>query len=232
MEPSTYRGLTFLLSLGALPIACNPEKGGTTDGGSGGTTADDGTSSDGGVTTSGSTGAGSTDTGSTGSTDTGGTSGACAAYVAFKVMCDPSLAGMEAQLLADCETERKKTAIIYGEACVAPLDAANECVAMSGCGAQDPCTAEWMAVENCLPEPGPVCQAYAAKVVECMPGTNLEFEAGSCQADLNDVQYYSGPGCGAAYEEYYACIAELSCSELAMDVFCDPQVKKLEAECV
>lgn len=238
MDPSTVRGLTFLFSLGTLPVACNPEKSDTTGGdSSGGSTSTDGagstsapTSTEGG--TDGASDGGPTEGTGAGATDTGGAGGVCTTYVAFQIQCNPSLAGMEAQLLDECEVERIKTATIYGEACVAPLDAALECVAMTDCAAQDPCAAEWTAVQDCLPAPGPLCQAYAAKVVECIPGTNLEFEGGSCQAYLNDIFYYSGAACGAAYEEYYACINELSCSELEMDIFCDSQAQKIEATCM
>lgn len=248
MDPSTYRGLTFLLSLGALPIACNPEKNDTTDGGTGGGTTgtttgattdattgaasitDGGSGSDG-VTDSG--GSGGTTSGSTGvgDTDTGGASGVCEALTAFQVMCDPSLAGMEADLLAECEDQRKVTKIARGDACLAMQDAAFECVAMSTCDTVDMCQAVSESAADCLPEPGAGCKAYAEKFVMCMPGEDPAKVGGYCQSGLNYSIYLYGPACGAATEELYACLAGLSCGDLLMGIGCDMESMTAGAAC-
>ena len=241
MDPSTYRGLTFLLSLGALPIACNPEKNDTTDGGTGGTTTgtttgttgDESSSnvvSDSGPTegTSGVTTSGGTSTG-----ETGGTDGACASYIAFSVMCDASLAGMEAQLLAECEADRKRTAAARGDACLALSDALRACLGMSAdCADPTACKAEEMAESACLPEPGEACKAYAAKYVECVPGEDPGYIAGLCQSGINYSAYDFGPACGAATEDYYVCLGGLSCNAFKMGTGCDAQVMMLDTLCM
>ncbi len=245
MDPSTYRGLTFLLSLGALPIACNPEKNDTTDGGTGGTTtgatttgattdATGGESSGDLVTDSGPTGgtSGVTTSGSTGAGETtGGAGDTCDALVAFQVMCDPSLAGMEADLLAECQDQRKVTKIARGDACLAMLDAAFECVVMSTCDTVGMCEALSESAAYCLPEPGMACKAYAAKFVECMPGEDPTKVGGYCQSGLNYSVYLYGPTCGTATEELYACLGGLSCGDLLMGIGCDAESMAADAAC-
>jgi hypothetical protein len=63
----------------------------------------------------------------------------------------------------------------------------------------------------------PVCQAYASKVVECSPqyAGSEGMIAYDCGCMLEYYAAYYGPACVGAIEDYYACIAQTSCQELA-----------------
>lgn len=220
MEPSTCRSLAFLLSLGTLPLACKPEPGDTTDGGT------DGTSS-------GTDSAGSTDTPTTATTDGSGTpdpGNLCQTYVALEVKCDPTLAGMEPMLLAECQKDLTQFAAIRGPACVALLEQFLACRETS-CD-EKACAAEAEAVETCYPEPGEVCQAFGAKQFECFP-TNYDaaYFAGYCQYSINYGAYVSGAACSAAFEEQFACLSALSCGELQNGVPCSAEDDKVFELC-
>lgn len=252
MDPSTYRGLTFLLSLGALPIACNPEKNDTTDGGTGGGTTGttngattgattgaasvtDGGSGSGSATDSGGTTSGTSGptSGTSGETETGGPNGACASYVAYQVKCDPGLAGMEAQLLADCEAGRMMNAKTLGDACLALYDVYFECLGNTAmCDNPTACEAEGMAAFDCLPEPGAGCKAYATKYVECVPDTDPGYIGGLCQGNINYGTSVYGAGCGAAYEDFFACLGGLSCNDFMMAIGCEAQQMAVDAACM
>lgn len=234
MEPSTYRSLAFLFSLGTLPVACKPESHDTTDGGTGGTSdATDGatstpppTTSTAGTTTDDSTGPGTSE----GTDTTGGALDACEAYVSYALKCDPEAAGTEAELLAYCSMLRNLVEATSGPTCLALHDAAYQCLATSDCEDPDACAAEFDASDACLPEAGATCTMYAAKQTECY-GEPVPSSAGGCQAYINYHAYYSGAPCGSALEEWYACLANLPCPEFQMQSGCDAEQQKIDEAC-
>lgn len=63
----------------------------------------------------------------------------------------------------------------------------------------------------------PACQGYANKVVECYPkyAGGEAMIAYSCGCEIEYFTNYYGPQCAGAIEDYYACIAQTSCQELA-----------------
>lgn len=238
MDHSTYRGLAFLLSLGTLPLACKPDEG-TTESGTG-TTTGPGTSTDGGSsggtstttdTTAGSTGgsgSGSGATEPTGGDPTGGPGGICEQYGAFYITCDP--AGDMTQLVMDCEAIRKEREGVYGPACLALYDTYLACIIGGTCDDTGKCDAEAMAAYYCMPEIGPICQAYGAKYMECMLGAADE-SAQYCQIGLNTSAFQYGPACGTAYEEMLACFNALDCAAFEEKMGCEAQMMALQQAC-
>lgn len=228
MDPDVRRNIAFLLSLGALP-ACNPDEidpttgssgGGTSGVSHGGTTGGAPTTSTGDTTTDGD----ATGSGTTGGTDdTGGASEGCAAYVEYKLKCDLEGSESPAELFAYCTMIRKQIAAIYGPACLTLHDAADACLAQSACDDPDPCAAEIDAANACMPEPEAACIAYAAKVAECYEDAMPDEYAGGCQAYVNYRVYFAGPACGAALEDFYACLVDLPCAEFSSHAGCDAQ---------
>lgn len=242
MDPSTYRGLTFLLSLGSLPLGCTITDGGTsgnsagTNGttGGGSDTTGGGSATDTPTTTDAGTGgqtSGTGDASTGGAPTTGASDDPCAAYVAFLVMCDATLAGMEADLLAECQQVRMVTGMVKGDACLALHDAYLDCIATAACDGADACQAAGDAAFECTPPPGDACKAYAAKYVECNPGEDEAALAGDCQAYVNYGLAFGGPACGMAYEERYACLGALSCGDLGSGTGCEAQEMSIEQNC-
>jgi hypothetical protein len=234
MEPTTCRGLAFLLSLGTLPIACKPEPGDSTDGGTGGTSdATDGQGTTGAPTTSTGTTAtdgSATDTAGTGSDDTGSASEICRTYVSIAIGCDPALAEMEADLLQQCEQRRNAIAAIEGPNCLALWDAFFTCEPAGSCDDLGSCDDELDTALGCGPEPGAKCVAYAAKSTECMLETGPDI-GGFCQHYINYGIYYGGPACGAAIEELFVCFTALPCADLGTGTGCDAEKMTLSETC-
>jgi hypothetical protein len=237
MDPSTYRCVAFLLSLGTMPIGCKPKDDGTTDGGTGGTgdatggtsEATDGATGSTPTTSTGPTTTGSTTTGGTG--ETGGANESCAAYVAFQIQCDPEVAGMEAELFSYCAMMRTRVEAVYGPACLVAHDAVNHCFVENDCEDLDACAAELDASEACLPEAEAACTAFAAREAECYDEPVPEYAAGACQVYVNYLAYQNGPPCGAALEEWYACLVDLPCVEFEMQTGCDAQQEAIDPAC-
>lgn len=238
MDPSAYRSLAFLFSLGSLPLACGPKDADTTDGSTGGTDPTVGTTD--GATTGSTDGASSepttagatTDPGTT--TDPGGTTGAggpCQSYVDYYLRCDPEAAGLEDQFYAQCTTLRRQLEAFYGPTCLALHDAAFECMETAECQDGPVCGAETDIAYACLPEAGASCIANAAKEAECYGQPVPEYAAGTCQVYVNSQVYYAGPACGTALEEYYACLTGLPCPKFEMGSGCDAQEAELAAAC-
>lgn len=243
---NSHRGLAFLLSLGTLPIACNPEKGdsdsdGATTGGpttnnpssSGTTTSGEVTESDG-MTTGGTgsaTGTSNPTTGPTtsaGETETGGPGGLCEKYVAHAMMCDPELDPVSE--LMYCETGLEMFGAVYGQMCGMLFEEYLACLTQAECNDEMACEAESMALYNCSPEIGPACTDYGDKYAECYMGDPANV-AKYCQIAVNGGNFSYGPMCGMAYEEYYACTSKLSCMELMMGMACQTEAMAIDTAC-
>ena len=65
------------------------------------------------------------------------------------------------------------------------------------------------------------CDAYGEKFAECFPelADDADLYAQYCQ---EEIEYYSyaNPWCAVATEEWYACLASLSCRELTSESAC------------
>jgi hypothetical protein len=238
MESSAYRSLAFLFSLGSLPIACGPNDDDTT-GGSGGATdpttgTTDGTPTTTTTTTTGDPTAEPTtgDTSEPGTTtDTGGAGEACEAYVAYLIKCEPEAEAMKDMYLAYCAMIRGQVEAIYGPVCLAAHDAVYECLQASDCADEAACEAEIEASGGCFPEAGAACTAFGAKEAECYDEPVPDYAAGSCQVYLNSQVYYSGPACGEALEEWFACLVDLPCLEFEMQAGCEAQRDAITNAC-
>lgn len=226
MDSATYRGLTFLLSLGTLPIACNPEKGDseTGDGTTGGATTGD-------PTTGTTTGDPTTEpTGGSGAT-MGPDGDICKNYVDWYIGCNPEQAAQEAQLLMNCTSQQTDFETIYGPQCAGLFDVLLACLSTSSCNDLNACEAETEAFYACSPPIGEVCQAYGAKYGECLMEDPMAISK-YCQTTLNSASLMFGPMCGTAYEEYFACLAALSCTDLEMMNACEAQFAAVDTACV
>ncbi|MCY0988787.1 hypothetical protein OV203_16750 [Nannocystis sp. ILAH1] len=234
MEPSAYRSLAFLFSLGTMPIACGPKGGDTSDG-----TADptDGTTNS---TTGTTDGTSTATTSTTGEPTTGPTTGdasetsgahpACAAYAAYHVECNPDSLTPVTEVYAYCAVVRTRVEAIYGPTCLAIQDALFECLENSPC-LSDACEADYTALQQCWPEASAGCVAFAAKSEECY-GMPLPIDAaGHCQQYVNAHAYYYGAPCGSAYEEWYACLIDLPCPEFEMQAGCDDLKAAVDLAC-
>lgn len=229
MDSTTYRGIAFLLSLGALPIACEPNEDGGTDDGTGGTSdATDGAGTTSGAPTTSSDGT----TGESGTTGgMGDPAGSCALYVEYVKRCNPDGEETEAELYSYCSMTRKRVEAVYGPDCLVAHDAVNECLATIACDDPDPCPDEIDASNLCTPAAGAGCMAFAAKEAECYDTPEPEYAAGACQVYVNDRAYYFGAACGAAFEELYVCLVDLPCPDFLMREGCDAEQAKLDTAC-
>ncbi|PCC71501.1 hypothetical protein SAMN02745121_01046 [Nannocystis exedens] len=237
MEPSAYRSLAFLFSLGTLPIACGPKGGGnTTDGTTDptdGTTDPTGGTTDGTSTTT-TTTTGEPTTGPTtgGGSETAGADPACAAYVAYYLKCNADTAGgLEAEAYAYCAMMRMRVGTIFGATCLAAQDALFECLGNSPCDQEGACEDEFSASAQCYPDAGELCVAFAAKQEECYGMPLPSYAAGMCQYYINARAYYDGPPCGSAVEEWYACLLDLPCPEFEMQTGCDELKAAFDLAC-
>lgn len=236
MDPTTHRGLAFLLSLGTLQIACKPEDGSTESGvdtTSAGSTGGIGDSTTSGIT---STGTPTTDDATTGDATTGdattGSGGSlCEKYVAKALMCDPSLAGQEATIKAECEADLAEFAAIYGAMCGELYEEYAACLSQASC--EDPesaCDQYNSALSNCSPPLGEACQAHVMKYAECLM-EDPTMAGRYCQITVNTAAHQIGPMCGAAYEEFYACTSSLSCAEFEMGDGCAMETMAVNTAC-
>lgn len=226
MESSAYRSLAFLFSLGTLPIACGPKGGDTTDGTDPTTGTTDGTPATPTDSMSSEPTTGATEPG--GTTDTGGP---CQSYVDYFLRCDPEYADFQDQFFAQCTTYRHQVEVLYGPACLALHDAVYECLETAPCQDGPACGPETEVADACLPEAGASCIAFSAKEAECYGEPVPANAAGHCQVYINSQVYYGGPACGAAAEEYFACLADLPCPDFEMGSGCDTQEAKLVTAC-
>ncbi len=96
------------------------------------------------------------------------------------------------------------------------LAAASPVLGCSGSGSLDPCA------------------AYAAKVVSCdsYSGYSQEYVEQMCDYYLAYSSQY-GVSCHAAFEDYYACISRLSCTQIENDDYsaCTYQENQLSVHC-
>lgn len=234
MDPTTYRGLALLLSLGTLPVACKTDETSTdSDGGTGGGTTT-GTPTGTGPTDGSGSGTGGSETdgsgSGTGGTTTGGGDGSCETYVGWSVMCDPSLAGMEAELQMSCEAARKMYGGILGPTCVALYDDYLECESMAPCDDTSACEPVLDSFYACGPDPGEACKAFGMKYAECGMG-GAEESSQYCQVTINSGSYQVGAACGTAYEELYACLSALSCADFETGTGCEAEEMAAETAC-
>lgn len=246
MDAPSSRGLVFLLSLGAIPLGCSDGDGESdteattataTATTTGTTTAGTGTATTTGGTTTGSASETGTSTMTTAGSDTDDTTttgepaGLCEDYAARAIECYPRDSFRDA--LQYCQDDLAKYAEIGPECEAAAVDY-YKCVAAAPCESDNACDQEvGYLFTACLPEPGPACMAYAAKIGECEGLTPEEIDSvGSyCQTGINfGVEEY-GAACGAAYEEFYACLGALSCDEIGGDGACPGESADVEMEC-
>lgn len=204
MESST-RNLTFLLSLGALPLACDEaEPDDSAEGGVTSTATDPSTSSD------------TTDTTPTSAgTMSGGSEADCQAYVAWALMCDPT--SDPAETLALCEEDLHFAEVFLGPKCVALYHDALACLVSASCAEADACISAVDTALDCLPDPGSVCQLWGVTYAECFPGPYANNAAGECQLYINQTAYNYGAYDAKKLEDYFACMSGLSCAELESD---------------
>lgn len=126
---SPSHSLAFLLSLGAFPLACAGDDGGSSE-----TSTTGSANTTGEPTTSGSGSAASTESGSTGGTSegTGETSGGglCEEYAAKYVEC---LRGTIPEVTSECMMSLEDALTFYGEECQAATKTMLECYAGGTC---------------------------------------------------------------------------------------------------
>jgi hypothetical protein len=145
------------------------------------------------------------------------------------MMCDPDLD--PASELMSCQSELQQAEAVYGAMCAMLWEEYIACLSEAACDDESACQSEAAAIENCAPEIGPICMAYGAKYAECYMAP-VEVGGKYCQIGINQATFSYGPQCGAAYEEYFACFSELSCAELEMGMYCQPEQMAIEMACV
>lgn len=241
MESMTSRGLLFLLSLGAVPLACS-------DGGSGSET-DVGTDSTSGTTgtTANTTGESTTSAGTTGessttgesttttgeSTTTGDPGEVCDQVAAHVLLCypdDPSFADDALQYCKDALADNAK----YSAGCLAAGVVVQECHSKGACGEPSSCSAE-IKEETiaCSPPSGELCTSWGAKYAECYmkPVDQASYYGLFCEGAIWNGKNDHGMECGAALEEFYACLAALDCPTFLSDTRCSPEQDNVFAKC-
>ena len=80
----------------------------------------------------------------------------------------------------------------------------------------------------------PGCQAYADKLTECYPRYARYYQEGlsycACQVSYYLEMY--GVGCGAAYDDFYACIGSQSCEVIMGEMpYCETESMALDTAC-
>ena len=245
MHNLIHRLASFSL-LAALSSACVEKGGESTDDSTGGSsgdstgaTTDDSTGDSTGGPTEATTGD-STDTGTdegttveptTGEPTTGEPGALCQAFAEWSVMCGEAEPGGEAELALECEEERAFIDVLLGPECGVKYDAYTACAAMNPCNDEAACAVELAAAENCEPEAGATCKAYAANVIACEPGPDEPEIATSCQFEVN-AGLFDSPACAAAVEALYGCFAGLDCTALFDGAGCEAEVMMQETACV
>ncbi|MEZ4451904.1 MAG: hypothetical protein R3B09_20745 [Nannocystaceae bacterium] len=210
MDPAAAR-LTFLLSLGALPLGCTAGDDAASDASA--TTGAATSSTTGGATTTESSGD------VTGESDaTEGAAGPCEARQAKLQGCFPNLYPDVSESVERCELEILRSGEVLGQACADALAAAEGCYAALSCDelsmSTDACDAANVTVdEACAPIPGPTCVDYGETVAMCDASASAEHSAELCQYWISDLEIEFGDECGDAVEDYFACLSGLSCAE-------------------
>ncbi|MEZ4448975.1 MAG: hypothetical protein R3B09_05785 [Nannocystaceae bacterium] len=258
MDAFSSRGLLFLISMGAVPLACSDGGSGSeTDNNSDATsetagtttagtmtdgTATDGTATDGtttaGTTTDGTTTAGTTTAGTTTGesttsmeTTTGGDNSVCADYAKAGALCYPRVPYDE--WFDNCAAFVEDYAK-YSQACLSAGEAFLQCKTMTACGEEPDCDAEYMTTTiTCSPPPGEVCTNWGAKNAECYmkPLDQASYIALFCQKAIWNGNFDHGPACGMAIEDHYACVAALDCADFNSQAGCEGTFDKVLSEC-
>ncbi len=205
------RGLAFLLSLGAMP-ACT-------------TGVQDGTQfTSGQVTGNGSLGPGSNDGGNDGGTDTGGSDGSSDGA---PTSTDPTTAATGPDPTAE------------GTTSIDPTDPGDGSSGFAGStsGLIDGSSSEGPSTISVSDSSGPgdsgptddPCVAYGEHVGECLGADPY--------AVTEQCQYYAtvygsvSPACGAANDEFVACIAATDCAELTAGGACPAELAAIAPAC-
>lgn len=234
MDSSRSHRLAFLLSLGAVPLACTDGKDDTSAGATTGETVSGTTSgsTDGMTAGTASTSASSGDE-TTGTTSTTGDPGAlCPLYAQSQVECGVNVRYDVA--LCYCEHQ-----LAWGEAlgpvCKAAVDALLACQGLAASCDGTECQAEGEAFFNDCdndPAPGAACSAWGPKLVECIkPTGDAASEAALCQyAKVAQIANY-GADCGLAYEELYVCLAIADCAAIDDETACPVENQNYLAAC-
>ena len=252
MDPSC-RHLAFLLSLGAVPLACTGDDTSTTSDSdtasstgtatttatatdtttgsateTGGTGTDSGTD---GTTTTDSTGdetAGETTSETTGETTGGGS--LCEDFANFYVECSDE--GTYRSGLAYCMAFLD-SAVLYGEDCLSAFESLIKCQTTQTCREYNGglgCDQEYVALETaCVPEVGETCAAYGAAYEACDgPDEGLDVY---CQQEINGYTSEYGEECGQAVDDYFACLSALDCADLLDETGCEKEETLIDDLC-
>lgn len=256
MDPSC-RHLAFLLSLGAVPLACTGDDSSTssdTD-----TASTTGTASTAGTDTATGTATGTaTETGGTGTdsgTDSGTASGTdattattgdettgettsettgggslCEDFANFYAECSED--GTYRSALAYC-TAFLDTAATYGEDCLSAFESVIKCQTAQTCREYNEglgCEQEYVAFEAaCVPEIGETCGAYGAAYEACDgPDEGADIY---CQQEINGYTSDYGEECGQAVDDYFACLSALDCADLLDETGCEKEETTIDDLC-
>lgn len=238
MDPAGPRNLAFLLSLGAIPMACDKDYSGSTEdsatanassttastGGTGST--GDATGSGGSTSTGGTATATGSTSGSTGDSTTGGDPGdPCVAYWTKMAECDPELFQDPSAEIAFCNQQFGWWTRFYTPSCAETYAAYFSCKGALSCAEIAAYSDACAAIADGIPEAcqlviGPICDAFGDKAATCDPQKTAAEAAYGCQTEIVLETLHYGDTCGQATEDYYACLSALSCPELADDQAC------------
>ncbi|MEZ4451845.1 MAG: hypothetical protein R3B09_20445 [Nannocystaceae bacterium] len=240
MGTSRSHGLAFLLSLGAIPLACTDGEGessagstGDTTGATGMTTGSTSTSTSATEATESSSASGTT---TSAMTTEGSTTGAddelCSAYAQKVVECYPRTG--YAATLCYCQNQRDFGAALDG-ACRAAIDGWLQCQALaSSCDLVSECEAEDDAVSDLCegqPTPGAACVAWGDHYAACYGARYADPAAAYCQSYALSLTHSYGIACGEAYEDLYACLAAAECGADDFEETCPEERSHYEKAC-
>ncbi|MEZ4450129.1 MAG: hypothetical protein R3B09_11685 [Nannocystaceae bacterium] len=239
MDPRGPRGVVFLLSLGAIPLACDKDDSGASAGATDGSatanvstssTGTDGSGSGTGSTTS-STTSSTTDDTATGGMSATGTTGdpedPCYSYWAKQAECHGfTVEEYVGTYLEDCRRLLTVYAEFYGQACADTYASFFTCMGALSCASIDeypsPCAPILDALSDvCVLILSPTCVAFGDKAASCDPQKTAAEVAHACEEELFLDTLAYGDACAETAEEYFACLSGLSCPELELDVACD-----------
>jgi hypothetical protein len=155
----------------------------------------------------------------------------CQDYAAWELECGEAPGLDEADVAQECERGREYAYAVFGPTCGPLHDVLLACDAAHGCEPDDACQAAQDAYDDCVPEPGEVCERYAANVVGCADSEVTTAEVASeCQLQIN-AGAHEDPACGAATEALHACFADASCDEIAGRTACAAEVTEQSEVC-
>lgn len=227
MDTSDCRGITFLLSLSLVPIACFRDEGIATAGDASGASGTSGTSGTGGSGGSGGT-TGTTGWQGSGSTFGGEGAALCAALGQQDLVCN----FMSSSVLT-CQEVLDDAGDTSPE-CLARVEAWLMCLTDASCASREEgaaCLDQGVkVVEGCAPEVMPPCVSLAVKVATCEVALDLVETAGECQYQLEYAAYY-GAECVKATEEHFACLMTLSCALIVAGTGCEESAAALALAC-